>query len=367
MSPYCSTTKALKTLLLMVAAGAADSTRMALADQVYDTDFMIETPDTPRLRLQLTGTPYLWDLMANETSFRVFDATASVNKLTLAVNAVATMVVSNSGFNSIGGSPSDASLDINKGAETGAEVLSQFDVSDGSGTLKVQNATTTAGLFIPKILGTQQTANAGLIMEGLVTNDTGVNPALVYNASLSAGGSVVTRPLVVYRNNNVAKVTIAANGDMFATSFNPSSSRKLKRNIVKLDGAAALKAVRDLTPVEFVYKDDVTARHRIGFIAEDVPALVASDDRMSVPLMDTVAVVSLAVKDQLQVVEDQAVAIRNRSQTMQAISRSENKVTESIDALKTSVHQEREHIQKQMTSLAELRRRLELLERANMN
>src|SRR6185369_15118095 len=116
--------------------------------------------------------------------------------------------------------------------------------------------------------------NAALINETLITNDVGASPAIVYNAALGAGGPLVTRPLVVYRNNSVAKVTVHANGNVTATSFTNSSSRELKDTICDLTSDKAAAALRQLTPVEFVYKDDETADLRIGFIAEDVPDLI---------------------------------------------------------------------------------------------
>jgi len=45
------------------------------------------------------------------------------------------------------------------------------------------------------------------------------------------------------------------------------------------DSAKASAALQQLTPVEYVYKDDPTAEGRVGFIAEDVPAIVANADR----------------------------------------------------------------------------------------
>lgn len=133
---------------------------------------------------------------------------------------------------------------------------------------------------------------------------------------MGAGGALSVRPLVVYRNNSVAKVTIAANGNVTGTSFISSSSRDLKDKIADLPSDKAAAALRELNPVEFVYKDDETADPRIGFIAEDVPDLIAEPDRKSVPVMDVVALVTRVVKDQQQTIDEQKMSIAQQQKTI---------------------------------------------------
>ena len=129
-----------------------------------------------------------------------------------------------------------------------------------------------------------------------------------------SGRAVVTRPLVVYRNNNVAKVTVAANGDVFATSFNPISSRALKHDIVNLDSRKASETVRQLTPVEFVYNADESGEKRVGFIAEDVPELVAAKDHKTLSSMDLVAVLTKVVQEQQKTMD----AMQKRLEQLEA-------------------------------------------------
>src|ERR1043165_8504058 len=99
-----------------------------------------------------------------------------------------------------------------------------------------------------------------MIFEGVITNDAGTGPAIAFNAADNVEGTVKSRPLVVFRNDNVAKVTIKANGTVTATSFRPSPSRELKKNIVELDSRVAAEAFEQLAPVEFVYKEDANSR-----------------------------------------------------------------------------------------------------------
>ncbi|HUU05981.1 MAG TPA: tail fiber domain-containing protein, partial [Patescibacteria group bacterium] len=75
------------------------------------------------------------------------------------------------------------------------------------------------------------------------------------------------------------------------------SSREVKENIVALTSAEALQAFAKLEPVKFNYKQD-KEEPRLGFIAEDVPELVAEKGRKGLSPMDMVAVLTKVVQEQ---------------------------------------------------------------------
>ncbi len=68
---------------------------------------------------------------------------------------------------------------------------------------------------------------------------------------------------------------------------------------VALTPEEALAALAGLEPVRFNYKQDESEVY-VGFIAEDVPGLVASEDRSSLSTMDIVAVLTRVVQQQQQ-------------------------------------------------------------------
>lgn len=263
----------------------------------------------PTLRLETTGAaPRVWDLSAHAQGFDLLDVNNS-NAIPFSVQAGAptnSLYVASNGRVGLGTSVPTALFHAQKSAEAGvAETLVRFNIADDPiGRLDIVNASSTDGTFIPRILGRGGSQVAALITDGLITTDAGTNPVIAYNAAKISGGGISTRPLVVYRNNNVAKVTVAANGNITATAFIAASSRTLKDKIVDLDSQTAQEALRQLSPVEYVYKDDATADRRIGFIAEDVPEIVAEPERKSVPVMDIVALVTKVVKDQQQTIEE---------------------------------------------------------------
>jgi hypothetical protein len=82
-----------------------------------------------------------------------------------------------------------------------------------------------------------------------------------------------------------------------------ASSREIKQDIHKLDRDAALEALKALEPVTFAYKAN-PAETNVGFIAEDVPDLVATSDRKGLSSMDVVAVLTKVIQEQQRTIED---------------------------------------------------------------
>ena len=76
------------------------------------------------------------------------------------------------------------------------------------------------------------------------------------------------------------------------------SSKDLKKNIEDLSVTEAVGTLEDLKPVKFKFKAEDENDLHIGFVAEDVPALVATPDRKGVSPMDIVAVLTKVVQEQ---------------------------------------------------------------------
>jgi hypothetical protein len=83
-----------------------------------------------------------------------------------------------------------------------------------------------------------------------------------------------------------------------------ASSRDYKQQIAPLAADAARAALDGLVPVTFAYTADPAERH-VGFVAEDVPALVATADRKGLSPMDIVAVLTRVVQEQQRAMEEQ--------------------------------------------------------------
>ncbi|MGN6184268.1 MAG: tail fiber domain-containing protein [Thermoanaerobaculia bacterium] len=82
-----------------------------------------------------------------------------------------------------------------------------------------------------------------------------------------------------------------------------ASSRAVKQDIHDLDGAVAMDTLKALQPVTFEYKANPTETN-VGFIAEDVPELVATADRKGLSSMDIVAVLTKVIQEQQKTIDE---------------------------------------------------------------
>jgi trimeric autotransporter adhesin len=129
------------------------------------------------------------------------------------------------------------------------------------------------------------------------------------------------------------------------------SSREYKDDIAELGAEAAVKILAGLNPVTFKYKAGEDERH-VGFIAEDVPELVATKDRKGMSPMDVVAVLTKVVKEQQQIMKEQQGAIKGQQQVNQELMKklslfeaqqeAHQELRQELTALKTEMKQLRE-------------------------
>jgi hypothetical protein len=137
-------------------------------------------------------------------------------------------------------------------------------------------------------------------------------------------GTQTNHPIVFGTGDTWGRLTIATSGYIGMGTMTPSqplemasgayvsaggvwtnaSSRSLKDQILDLPASRAMDAFAKLQPVTFVYKAEPTQTH-LGFIAEDVPELVATNDRKSLSAMDVVALVTKVVQVQRDQLSDQ--------------------------------------------------------------
>ena len=164
----------------------------------------------------------------------------------------------------------------------------------------------------------QNSSVAGL----MITQSSGETGYIMHNraSTLTIGAGSVDR-LTIDREGNVG-IGISrpthpfemANGAHVSTGgvWTNSSSRDRKENIKAITVEEALAVLAGLEPVHYNYKNDSQESY-VGFIAEDVPGLVAMSDRKGLSAMDIVAVltkVMQAQQKQIKELEAQLEAIR---------------------------------------------------------
>ena len=99
-----------------------------------------------------------------------------------------------------------------------------------------------------------------------------------------------------------------------------ASSRDLKTDIHPLSATQALEALNQMEPVLFRYKSDESDQN-VGFIAEDVPALIATPDRKGMSAMDVVAVLTAVVQEQRKTIGSQNQALDSLLQRVNELER----------------------------------------------
>jgi hypothetical protein len=93
-----------------------------------------------------------------------------------------------------------------------------------------------------------------------------------------------------------------------AGAFQPASSRALKHDIRGLDLEEVLAALRTLQPVKFAY-NATPEQANVGFIAEELPDLVATADRTHLDPVNIVGVLTKVVQDQDRKIGEQEATI----------------------------------------------------------
>ena len=125
--------------------------------------------------------------------------------------------------------------------------------------------------------------------------------ALANDGAIGIGGEI--NPSDAINHPSGAHLTMGG-------AWTNSSSRKNKENINPLLLDDALKTVIDLEPVS--YRNKLDGQEYVGFVAEDVPELVAEPDGESLSPMDIVAVLTKVVQHQQREIEELKAQIRGK-------------------------------------------------------
>jgi len=128
------------------------------------------------------------------------------------------------------------------------------------------------------------------------------------------GGS----PADVFDVNGNGSITSSTGAFLSAGgAWTDASSREYKENIKELTSEEAINTLAGLNPIKYNYKTDKDERH-LGFIAEDVPDLVAVKDRKGLSPMDIVAVLTKVVQElkaRNEMLEERLLTLESKDKT----------------------------------------------------
>ena len=111
-----------------------------------------------------------------------------------------------------------------------------------------------------------------------------------------------------------------------------TSSREYKDNIIVLSKQEAFDTLAGLNPVKYVYKADRAQQH-VGFIAEDVPDLVATNDRKGLSSMDIVSVLTKVVQEQEGFIQEHQKIAEQQQKTINELQGKNEKLEQRLLAL----------------------------------
>lgn len=132
-----------------------------------------------------------------------------------------------------------------------------------------------------------------------------------------AGNAYVADNLGIGITEPTAKLHVAGNAFVTGT-LEIGSSRAIKEGIRDLSLEDARETLTALKPVHFKYKNET--EQQLGFIAEDVPDLVATDSRRSLVPMDFVAVLTKVVQQHDDRVKELEEAVNARDKAIDALT-----------------------------------------------
>ena len=200
-----------------------------------------------------------------------------------------------------------------------ASTLTALSMSDQNGAFKcgltasstlgggISLSDTSGGTYLTSFASVGTVFNeSGSAVDFRIEGDTDANLFFVDGSTdrIGIGTSSPTRTLHIVGAIQIDG-TIDANSGAYLTSggvWTDASSRELKKDIINLSLIKASEAVKLLNPVEFSYKATPEER-RVGFIAEDVPDLVASEGRKGLSSMQIVAALTKVVQNQQKEIE----------------------------------------------------------------
>ena len=142
--------------------------------------------------------------------------------------------------------------------------------------------------------------------------------------AISKYGNGATKEFRLHDANPTDSTTVVltlANGAWCDGVWHNTSSRSMKQDIKPLNTKEALEAFKKLQPVTYAYKANPTDP-KVGFIAEDVPELVADPKHKSLSAMDIVALLTKVVQVQekkLEAEDEEMKKLQNRVKKMETI------------------------------------------------
>ncbi|MBC8113318.1 MAG: tail fiber domain-containing protein [Candidatus Saccharimonas sp.] len=259
------------------------------------------------------GTLQTWDVFGDDQGFDVVDALTNTNPFHISPQAPDfAFYVASDGAIGIGTDTIDENSWVDIRSSFYSNGLLAVRGDSGPHYLRVENS---AGIFRSGVQGNGD-AQFGALTSGKGLNllAGGTTKFLMNSTGQIAFGSpppAITNRALIHTSG--AHLTLGG-------VWTSVSSRAAKQDIEPITSEQARQTVRALQPVGFRYKNELDERY-VGFIAEDVPELVATHDRKGLAPMDITAVLTKVVQDQDKLNEKQQQTIDRQQQLIDSLSK----------------------------------------------
>ena len=271
--------------------------------------------NTPGMRFEQTQSPYTaqtWDVAGNEANFFIRDVTGG-SRLCFRIRPGAptsSIDIASDGEVGIGTASPDAKLHVKEGTLLVEKNENPFL------SLKKSAVVVNDVVQVPA-----ETWDLGGDQGNFFIRSTSAGNTLPFQIRSGAPTNSVdistTGDVGIGTDAPTAKLHVAGNA-MVTGTLEIGSSRAIKDGIKDLGLEEAREAFVALKPVHFKYKTE--SEQQLGFIAEDVPDLVATDSRKSLVPMDFVAVLTKVVQQHDNQMREMENAIAAKDEAIEALA-----------------------------------------------
>ncbi len=269
------------------------------------TSIHLLNSNTPTIRLDQNGGfgAQSWDIAGNEANFFIRDSTINPRTLPFRIKP---------------GSPTSSIYIHPEGVGIGSTNTPEAKL-DVTGDIKASfnGANTTSGLVELFKMSVNNTNTGEFSDAGFAMENARSGFSWAFRTLENTGGFAASKQGTGAKEFEVRNpTTVASNVELHlangARNVNGqwlnASSRSYKENINELSGADAMQALKGLKSVTYQFKRDKDNTQRVGFIAEDIPALLATKDRKTVDSLQIISVLTKAVQ-----VQNEALKVQEKS------------------------------------------------------
>ena len=268
-------------------------------------DLHVNTSNTPALRLEQNNsggfTAQTWDVAGNEANFFVRDVTGG-SRLPFRIRpgaATSSLDISADGDIGMGTASPEADLHVFSSNTDDAFVGLGPNPDGNPGTESAFNFGYTGATFGRGSGFFNVRPDSGAVAPNpsirILTANT--QAMIIDNQQFIGIGTTANPDAPIHYTNGGTQARLTTAG-----VWTDASSRVAKEHIENLSVDAAMKALHDLQPVTYNYKV-LPEDPKVGFIAEDVPDLVATPERQGLSALDIVAVVTKVVQEQQKTID----------------------------------------------------------------